>query len=384
MRRTRLPCPPPASDSCISISPGHVSILHPGYEGEREIFHFLAYNKSEDGKKWIDYNFVYDMCMAMTGHAGQGFFTSGKAPRTEKALTANGVLEAGVYYFQVGSDLAENAERYPVLRSFRDYIFREEHVGPHWRTALPNGHNMERQLPNACVIRGQPHAEDAHMVPATEWEYWKSNKLHLYALQPGSRTPGRETYNPSNIIRLSSDLHKMFDAGHFVLIPVDGTLQCQWIRRDEWMAPELHSRPVRGGCQIIAPEYAYLACIYRAAALMQESFFESQEEETLVLTHNGTKLTMNGAELISFREQQIRNTSPTKGGSGSCSPRKRSRAQEDECSIPCISSDYDSDSGIDIFELNRGRRRTIELESVARMDHRKRRKLLSQHSPAIA
>jgi hypothetical protein len=107
----------------------------------------------------------------MTGHAGQGYFTSGKAPRTEKALTADGVLEAGVYYFQIGSDLAENAERYPVLRSFRDYVFREEHVGPHWRTALPSEHNIERQLPNACVIRGQPHAEDAHMVPVTEWEY---------------------------------------------------------------------------------------------------------------------------------------------------------------------------------------------------------------------
>jgi hypothetical protein len=378
MRRTRDPCPPPASDSCISISPGHVSILHPGYEDEREIFHFLAYNKSEDGIKWIDYNFVYDMCMAMTGHAGQGFFTSGKAPRTEKALTADGVLEAGVYYFQVGSDLAENAERYPVLRSFRDYVFREEHVGPHWRTALPSERNIERQLPNACVVRGQPHAEDAHMVPVTEWEYWKSNKLHLYALQPGSRTPGRETYNPSNIIRLSSDLHKMFDAGHFVLIPVDGKLQCQWIRRDEWMAPELHSRPVRGGCQIIAPEYAYLACIYRATALMQESFFESQAEETLVLTHNGTKLAMNGAELISFREQQIRNTSPTKGGSGSGSPRKRSRAQEDDI-ISHESSDHDSDSGIDLIELNRGRLRTTDLELVARTDHRKRRKLLREH-----
>jgi hypothetical protein len=201
-RRTRNPCPPPACDSCISISPGHVSILHPGYEDEREIFHFLAYNKSEDGKKWIDYNFVYDMCMAMTGHAGQGFFTSSKAPQTENALITDGVLEAGAYYLQLGSDLAENAERYPVLRSFRDYVFREEHVGPHWRTALPSEHNIERQLPNACVIRGQPHAEDAHMVPVTEWEYWKSNKLHLYALQPGSRTPGREIYNPSNIIRL--------------------------------------------------------------------------------------------------------------------------------------------------------------------------------------
>jgi hypothetical protein len=160
----------------------------------------------------------------------------------------------------------------------------------------------------------------------------------------------------------------MFDAGHFVLIPVDGKLQCQWIRRDEWMAPE----------QIIAPEYAYLACIYRATALMQESFFESQAEETLVLTHNGTKLAMNGAELISFREQQIRNTSPTKGGSGSGSPRKRSRAQEDDI-ISHESSDHDSDSGIDLIELNRGRLRTTDLELVARTDHRKRRKLLREH-----
>ena len=222
------------------------------------------------------------------------------------------------------------------------------------------------------------------MVPVTEWEYWKSNKLHIFALQPGPRTPGRETYNPSNIIRLSSDLHKMFDAGHFVLIPVDGTLQCQWIRRDEWMAPELHSRPVRGGCQIIAPEYAYLACIYRAIALMQESFFESQAEETLVLTHNGTKLTMNGAELISFREQQVRNTSPTKGGSRSGSPRKRSRAQEDDLTFSHKPSDHDSDSGIDLSELHRGRRRTVDLELVARTDHHKRRKVLKEDSSVMS
>jgi hypothetical protein len=108
------------------------------------------------------------------------------------------------------------------------------------------------------------------------------------------------------------------------------------------MAPELHSRPVYGDCQIIAPEYAYLACKYRATALMQESFFESQAEETLVLTHDSTKLNMNGAELGFFREQQRRNTSPTKGGSGSGSPHKRNRAQEDDVSFSHKSFDHDS------------------------------------------
>lgn len=82
------------------------------------------------------------MCLPVLGHADQGLSTSDEAPRTEKASTADGVLEAGVHYFQVGNDLAGNAERYPVLRSFRDYVFREEHVGPRWRTALPSESNM--------------------------------------------------------------------------------------------------------------------------------------------------------------------------------------------------------------------------------------------------
>jgi hypothetical protein len=156
-------------------------------------------------------------------------------------------------------------------------------------------------------------------------------------------------------------MHRMFDTGHFVLIPVDGKLQCQWIRRDERMALDLHSRPVRGDCQIIAPDHAYLACIYRTTVLMQKSFFESRAEETLVLTHDGTKLTLNGAGLGSFREQQRRNTSPTKDGSRSGSPRKRSRAQEDDLSFSQKSSDHDFDPGIGLSELDRGWRRTIDL-----------------------
>ena len=135
MRRTRPPCPPPATDPWISTPPGHVSILHPGYGDEREFFHFLAYNKSEDGRQ---YNFVCGTCMAVTEHAYQGFFTPGRAPCTEKALTTEVVLEAGAYYFQVGSDLAKTTKRYPLLRNFRDYVSREEHVGPRWRAALPS------------------------------------------------------------------------------------------------------------------------------------------------------------------------------------------------------------------------------------------------------
>lgn len=93
-----------------------------------------------------------DMCMAMPGHAGQVCnITSDKAPRTEKAPTADGVLEADVHC-PLGNDLAENSERYPVLRDSRDCAFREEHGGQHWRTTLLGGYNMERRLRSTCVI----------------------------------------------------------------------------------------------------------------------------------------------------------------------------------------------------------------------------------------
>lgn len=84
-------------------------------------------------------------------HAGQVCITSDKAPRTEKAPTADGVLEADVHY-PLGNDLAENSERYPVLRYSRDCAFREEHGGPHWRTTLLSEYNMERRLRSTCVI----------------------------------------------------------------------------------------------------------------------------------------------------------------------------------------------------------------------------------------
>lgn len=94
--RTRSPLRPPADDLAISISPGYVSIHHPGYEDTREIFRFVAYNKSKGGRRWVDYEFVHDMCMAITGHRESGFFTLGRAPNTPKIDREQGALVEGV------------------------------------------------------------------------------------------------------------------------------------------------------------------------------------------------------------------------------------------------------------------------------------------------
>lgn len=178
----------------------------------------------------------------------------------------------------------------------------------------------------------------------------------------------------------------MFDAGHFVLIPVNGLLQCQRIRKSDYMAADLHSRPVRGGCHLLSPEYAYFACVYRVIGLMQENFLERGSTKTSVVTGDGQILGMTGLELGQHREQKTRNASPTKSGSRSNSPRNRSRApDEEDCNSGSLSStdrddvECDSDSGVDVSEWTRGRGRTTDLEEMRRRDQTKRRKILTEH-----
>ena len=385
--RTRPPLPPPPSECGVSTPPGRVLVCHPGYEEERNIFCFVAYNKRADGKAWIDYNFAYDMCMAVTGCSKAGFFTLGKAPNMSKVGRHEGVLVEGMkYFFHLGDDTTDVPEQYPVIRDIRDYPFSPTHVGDHWRAAVPSAQNLDGYLPEACIISGMDaFAEGAHLLPVTEWEYWKTHGLHKYALQPGPRTQGKETSTRSNIIRLSPTLHKMFDAGHFVLIPVNGRLQCQWTRRSDRAALDFHCRPILGGCHLISPEYAYLACVHRMIPQMQEEFLERGPKETLVMTNEGHTLRMTGLEMGAYRDNQARNTSPSKSQSGSSSPRKRSKTtEEDHNDTPYFETidderhdaDAASDSGVDMSQLVRGRKRTQELEGISKRYTKRIRKFV--------
>lgn len=223
------------------------------------------------------------------------------------------------------------------------------------------------------------NVENAHLLPTTERQYWKENGLHNCTLQPGPRTQGQETFTKSNLIRLEPTLHRMFDAGHFVLIPVNQRLRCLWIRTSNRMAVEFQSHQVQGGCHLISPEYAYLACVYRVMWLMQEDFLERGPVKTLVMTSEGQQLMITGLELGEYRQKQFRDTSPAKGGSRSASPRKRSRDTKHDPDESQTTEHEDfgstSDSGVDVDQWVRGRQRTTDMEAMVRTDTRKKRRL---------
>lgn len=188
--RSRLPLPPPAQDPGISIPPGYVSVHHPGYDDEREIFRFLAYNKSKEGTRWVDFDFAYDMCMAVTGHKETGFFTNGRAPNAIKVGQRHGALFEGMrYYFHLGTDSAAQPKMYAVIKDIRDYVFSPDHVRNHWRETVPSNKAEDWQQPEACIISGHhPHAQDAHLLPKTEWRYQTVTYIAYYVRCGSLRT----------------------------------------------------------------------------------------------------------------------------------------------------------------------------------------------------
>lgn len=380
--QSRSAYPQPTAEDGVRAPPGEVVVYLPGYEGDRVLLRFWAYSVDEEHGPYVNYQFAYDMCMAMTDNASPGFFTKERAPNSEKAKSERGgLLAKEKYFFHIGSDTSTVAEKYPVLRSFRDLNFRPEVVGAHWREAVPWGGNSEGYKPDACSLSGEDvMIEDAHLIPKTEWQFWKENALHRYAMEPAPRTQGRETYTRSNTIPLASNLHKMYDAGHFVLIPVNGRLQGQWIRRSDHMALKYHHRRVQGGLSVVSADLAYLACVYRMTGVMQEELLERGAQETLVMTREGGAVTMNGFELGQYKSQQLRNTSPTKSESGGSRSRKRDRGPEDVDQETTVSdvihddvSEEWSDSGVDVHDYARGRRRTQPHEEMTRLDAKRKR-----------
>lgn len=105
----------------------------------------------------------------------------------------------------------------------------------------------------------------------------------------------------------------MFDAGHFVLILVNDRLQRQWIKQSDRMALEFPSRPVRGHCNVVSPEYACLACVYRVIGLMKEKLLERGSRTRLVFVGDGETAEMTGLQHGQSRERQTSEHESNKG-----------------------------------------------------------------------
>ncbi|RMD42653.1 hypothetical protein DV735_g2518, partial [Chaetothyriales sp. CBS 134920] len=130
-----------------------------------------------------------------------------------------------------GLDLnfALHAYKYPVIPSFDHWPFPHEDLPPGWDNInIPEaGRSKLKRKASALARDGtcriSRHAsalEVAHLVPVAEEKWFTSNKMDRY-VKSGSET--QPTEDPTNLIALRRDLHYLFDARYFTLVPKQDT-----------------------------------------------------------------------------------------------------------------------------------------------------------------
>jgi hypothetical protein len=109
---------------------------------------------------------------------------------------------------------------YAVTPTFKHWCFPHGNLPPSWReissfkqTSRPNNDSHCR------VTQFEDGVEDAHLVPSAERQ-WFNNNMAVYV----DSTKADKLKDPDNSIRLRSDIHTVFDAKRFAIVPLEGRL----------------------------------------------------------------------------------------------------------------------------------------------------------------
>lgn len=177
-------------------------------------------------------------------------FTHDQAGNERVAAGLDDVLEPGDYWLHLrledpppfsgnvnssaSSPHPQDPAPYPVVSSFRDWRFPHGHLPPEWRTshqppppqsnpdpnttapAPSHAIPVPAATPPCCVTAFRTGVERCHLVPQERplKEWFISNAMFRYA-----SSPARGIGDTANIAFMRSDIHYMFNAGRFAIVP---------------------------------------------------------------------------------------------------------------------------------------------------------------------
>ncbi|EXJ78112.1 hypothetical protein A1O3_09273 [Capronia epimyces CBS 606.96] len=247
------PYPPPShpqktisQPACLSIS-----IKHPGQD-----LPLLAFPPFDAGG--VHHETVLVACGILVGNHWDGFLSSDREGQ-HSVSSSEKILREESYYYHPSRQPSELD--YAVTPTFEHWRFPYGKLPPSWQqipsfkqTSQPNDSNLCR------VTQFEEGVEDAHLVPSSE-RRWFDNNLALY--MNSARADALKA--PVNMIRLRSDIHTVFDAKRFAIVPLDGRLIVYCLNyqlgsqfADLYHGVEIHqiraSPPV---CQFLFARFAY-------------------------------------------------------------------------------------------------------------------------------
>ncbi|KAK1749400.1 hypothetical protein QBC47DRAFT_355061 [Echria macrotheca] len=229
---------PPAVEHGSSTAPRDVRFRHPAYPSSAPDLLVLM---AADGDGGLDFDLALTSCCIITATDWDSGYLAQKHTSTDDDFyqiirPPDGILRGREFFFCVrGQD--PFSYKYPVLPSFQHWRFPHGdydedgtprgNLPPPWKSLqLPefvtprpvlkgSAAAMDRDV--TCRISGYMDAVDnAHLVPQSERLWFVSNRMERYCRRPLEISAINDD---KNLLLLRKDLHSLFDARRFTLVP---------------------------------------------------------------------------------------------------------------------------------------------------------------------
>ncbi|KAK3346325.1 hypothetical protein B0T25DRAFT_276599 [Lasiosphaeria hispida] len=289
---------------------------HPGYADSENIILILPAFDSNG----IHHETARIACCILANCAWDGYLSlSPNGPRVPPG--PDFVLTAPAYYFCVPDDF-----KYAVVPSLEHF---------HFPNQLPRSWEDNNQAPilsastgaeTCCITCSSLPLETAHIIPAKNIDWWQDNLMYEYARQPSA---SMDTHCPDNSLRLRKDVHTLWDAHRFALVPKQGAWVAHVLEAgvtDELQAlyHNLQLQPLAG----VRREYMLARF---AMAVLDKAMFARQPSKGLRrLVWIGTRGEDPGVKELSPKQCRAIFGVGARGKSSSRSPSKRARAEGDD------------------------------------------------------
>ncbi|KAK5113825.1 hypothetical protein LTR62_003209 [Meristemomyces frigidus] len=224
--RHHYPKPKHPLEQVISRRSSRIVVKHPGYFGSERLLTLPASDGIQQDRAYHDV--VHTACAIIADNHFDGWLSETRDGTNRVRQEQDGLLAAGTYYFHVplqqavidATSSSVSKLDYPIVPNFRSWRFPHHHLPRYWQETEEGIEADEGSL-QTCRITLTSHPrtlQNSHIIPASEKTWFADNGMDVYGNLSGRG--GQDVADMSkNIIKLRTDLHQLWDASDFSVLP---------------------------------------------------------------------------------------------------------------------------------------------------------------------
>ncbi|RMJ05005.1 hypothetical protein CDV36_014323 [Fusarium kuroshium] len=250
-----------------------VYFLHPGYpEGNNTLLHLPCLDSGG-----IHHETARLACAIFANCRWDGYLSSS---RDGPAVSAHpdDVLPHGRYYF-----IIDGEDPYPVVPSFQHFVCPTTLPQPYCEAPIERspGDDAIRRDDTCRISASSSPNETAHIIPASQSEWWRRNDMSQYTSAPEQLD---NTRCAENTVLLRRDLHKLWDDGVFAIVPKQG----KWVVHVLLNSPRVEIRERYHNLELqplAGVRREYLVCRFALAIFSKSHFLNGSLPRKLVFVN---------------------------------------------------------------------------------------------------